>query len=579
MFRKSIIKILATVLTVLFLFSFSLVALATEDGYPLGINLAVSSSVKNNGVYAGVTFDVPVVLNFDELFLENVGGGIIALQFTLQFDSTKLQLVDYVSHEPIEFDETGTAINGLPFIFGAIANESRFTVKRSNIGTIIVSYFSSTDNADDITISDTLVTFSLKARDDIEINGSTNTTLGISGSYAAGVKSGANIKIESDTIPFNIKAPFKLGVLGDTIIGDAASVVGRHYIDQSSAEPITMQIQRDGIDAEQPRSISASKISINELLTFDEEVYSAGAYSITFRYRDMTQQVFIEVKPAVVIPEPEPVLTPTPSPSPGETDEPEESEKPTATPSPTPTVEPTNTPAPTATPTAKPTSKPSTGVSRPAATSTPAPSAGNNDEEVTPTPTPSTTDKEDDGEDGSDSVQHPSDIDGHWAGNSVRYVYDNSLMNGYADGTFGPDNKITRAEFTTVMARYLGLESAPDKADHFSDVKEHWAKGYIGALVEKGIVNGVSDELFAPDSTVTREQIAVILSRTLALEPVIPTEKYADDAQISSWAYDGVYSIFTAGIMKGDTSGNFSPLAGATRAEVATILYRLHSKK
>ncbi len=560
MTRKIFTKTFAVALSILILFSFSFAAFAAEEGYPLGIELAVSPSVKTNGVYAGVTFDVPVVLSFDELFLENVGGGIIVLQFTLQFDSSKLQLVDYYSHEPIEFDETGTAINGLPFIFGTIANESRFSVQRSNTGKIIVSYFSSTNSADDITVSDTLVTFSMRARDDIAINGSTNTTLAVAGPYAAGVKEGANIRVETESVPFNINAPFKLAILGDTIIGDAASVVGRHFIDRTSSEPITMQIQRDSQDVEPARTLSASKSSIIEPLTFDEEVYSPGSYTITFRYRDMVQQVFAEVKPAIVIPEPEP--TPTPTPEPEETpDNGGEENEDVSTPTPTPTVTPTPTPTTSPKPTTPPRPSTNTGGNNTGGNSL---VGGDKKEETTATPSPSS----------SPAPDYPSDTAGHWAKDNITYVYDHKLMNGYADGTFRPGASITRAEFSTVMARFLGLE--PDEsASQFTDCEGHWARGYIGVLAEKGIVTGMSDTAFSPDTTVTREQIAVILSRAFALTDK-SADKYVDDASISSWAYDGVYAVRAAGYMLGDAVGCFQPRQSATRAEVATIIARLH---
>ena len=174
-------------------------------------------------------------------------------------------------------------------------------------------------------------------------------------------------------------------------------------------------------------------------------------------------------------------------------------------------------------------------------------------------------------------ILYPSDIDGHWANDNIKYVYDNSLMNGYSDGTFGPDNNITRAEFVTVMARLHGYTEDTAAAAKFTDVSDHWAKGYIGALASMGIVGGVSDTEFAPDENITREQIAAILSRALALTHGDITVKYADDSAISEWAYDSVYSVFEAGYMKGDTANNFNPLNSATRAEVATIIYRLHS--
>lgn len=175
-------------------------------------------------------------------------------------------------------------------------------------------------------------------------------------------------------------------------------------------------------------------------------------------------------------------------------------------------------------------------------------------------------------------VVYPTDISLHWAKSNIEYVYDNKLMKGYADGIFGPENSITRAEFATVMSRFLGLDNQ-NAVSAFADTNGHWASGYIAALAEKGIVGGVSENAFEPDSNITREQIALILDRAFALASADKSKLFADDAQISTWARDGVYDVFAAGYMQGDTEGNFNPLANATRAEVATIIYRLHSQK
>ena len=134
---------------------------------------------------------------------------------------------------------------------------------------------------------------------------------------------------------------------------------------------------------------------------------------------------------------------------------------------------------------------------------------------------------------------------------------------------------ITRAEFCTVMYRYLGLSGGGDKV--FDDTENHWAKDYVSALAANGIVGGVSDALFDPDAQITREQIAVILDRAFALSDQETEARFNDDAAISAWAYDNVYHVLAAGYMKGDENNNFSPGNPATRAEVATIIYRLHS--
>ena len=194
-------------------------------------------------------------------------------------------------------------------------------------------------------------------------------------------------------------------------------------------------------------------------------------------------------------------------------------------------------------------------------------SGGNNSGTITPV-TPGTQ----------PSVKYPSDLGGHWAEANVKYVYDNALMNGYEDGTFKPDASITRAEFSAVMARFLKLDSNETEGKKFTDVAGHWAAGYIGALAAKGIAGGVSEDSFAPDDNITREQMAAILSRAFNLSTA-SIDAFADSADISDWAAEYVSAVRAAGYMTGDADNNFAPQSNATRAEVATVIYRLNSAK
>ena len=78
-----------------------------------------------------------------------------------------------------------------------------------------------------------------------------------------------------------------------------------------------------------------------------------------------------------------------------------------------------------------------------------------------------------------------------------------SILNGYEDGTFGPDKDITRAEFAAVVCRALGYDSKATAATSFSDVPaDHWASGYINMATNLGVINGMGDGTFAPEAPV-----------------------------------------------------------------------------
>ena len=167
----------------------------------------------------------------------------------------------------------------------------------------------------------------------------------------------------------------------------------------------------------------------------------------------------------------------------------------------------------------------------------------------------------------------PADSIAHWAESYIRFVIENEIMIGFPDGTFRPNGSITRAEFSTAFARFLGISAG---SITFSDTESHWASGYIAAMADRGIVGGVGDNLFAPDELITREQIAAILHRTSGMDVEAAVgNTFNDDDQISDWARNSVYTIRNVGIMQGDNIGNFNPQNGATRAEVAAILARL----
>lgn len=106
----------------------------------------------------------------------------------------------------------------------------------------------------------------------------------------------------------------------------------------------------------------------------------------------------------------------------------------------------------------------------------------------------------------------------HWAFKYISFVYENGIVNGYEDKTFHPDSKITRAEFATIMQRYLGITLNEDAS--FADVaKDHWAVAYIGACKDAGLINGYEDGSFRPSNEITRAEAVKILNRAADRAP------------------------------------------------------------
>ncbi len=164
----------------------------------------------------------------------------------------------------------------------------------------------------------------------------------------------------------------------------------------------------------------------------------------------------------------------------------------------------------------------------------------------------------------------------HWASEYIYELAEIGVINGHGDGTFGPDDSVTRAELLALIAR-LGDEELAAKSA-FADVDaDEWYAGYVAWGAENGIVNGVSESEFAPDEPVTRQDAAVMLTRYLAYKNIElsgedETEAFADGGEIADYALEAVYAMKKAGVLSGREDNNFVPNDTATRAEISKII-------
>ncbi|OUQ55884.1 hypothetical protein B5E56_13750 [Flavonifractor sp. An112] len=168
---------------------------------------------------------------------------------------------------------------------------------------------------------------------------------------------------------------------------------------------------------------------------------------------------------------------------------------------------------------------------------------------------------------------------GDWFYEAVKYAYDNKLMDGTSSTTFAPLMTTNRAMIVTILWR---LEGSPvvNYAMNFSDVESGvWYTEAVRWAAAEGIVKGYSDTVFAPDDTVTREQLATILYRYAGYKEYDVSAKgdlttFADGSTVSTWAADGMTWAVGAQLITGKDGGKLDPTGTATRAEVATILMR-----
>lgn len=168
---------------------------------------------------------------------------------------------------------------------------------------------------------------------------------------------------------------------------------------------------------------------------------------------------------------------------------------------------------------------------------------------------------------------HFSDIEGHWAEESIKTLASLGAIQGYPDGTFKPSNQMTRAEFITVVVRAFHLEERTGKS--FSDTTNHWAKHAVETAYAHGLIQGYDENHFGPNDAISREQMAVILVRAAKLaEKEQGKTAYTDQHKISSWASSAVQIATGHGVITGYPDGSFKPKNKATRAEAVTMIVR-----
>ena len=172
-----------------------------------------------------------------------------------------------------------------------------------------------------------------------------------------------------------------------------------------------------------------------------------------------------------------------------------------------------------------------------------------------------------------------------WYYEDVLYAAEQNFVKGMTESTFGPASSLTRAQFCTMLDRYLGhADTTQINATDFTDVPDgQWYTSHINYLVDNNIVNGMSDTGFAPNATITREQAVTILYRMiqatwLSLPDRQTAETFSDAGQISSWAKEASTALQSWDILQGDTNRNMNPKKELTRAEGVTMLVRIDKK-
>ncbi|WP_405159181.1 S-layer homology domain-containing protein [Paenibacillus sp. FSL H8-0283] len=188
-------------------------------------------------------------------------------------------------------------------------------------------------------------------------------------------------------------------------------------------------------------------------------------------------------------------------------------------------------------------------------------------------------------------IYHPatfSDVSSHWSRDDVQDLASRLIVQGTGENVFAPDRSITRAEFTAVLLRGLGLHSPRStEAASFTDVKTgSWYEDEVQTAVSYGLISGYADDSFRPNSEISRAEALTIVSRAMKLvglaqadasETTSLLSTYSDSAKVQAWAAEPVASAIKQELVQG-ADGKLMSDADISRAQSAAIVKRLLAK-
>jgi len=160
-----------------------------------------------------------------------------------------------------------------------------------------------------------------------------------------------------------------------------------------------------------------------------------------------------------------------------------------------------------------------------------------------------------------------TDVKGTEYEESVEYLVDMGIINGYPDGTFKPNSNITRAEYTTIIMKYLGEEPGEVELEtrHFADVEStHWARGYINKAYDNKVVSGYTDGTFKPNGNITYQEAITIL---------LNASGYQEVGKTGTWPHNYIEKANEIGltsVILGEDLGS-----AATRGNIALLTYKM----
>lgn len=177
-----------------------------------------------------------------------------------------------------------------------------------------------------------------------------------------------------------------------------------------------------------------------------------------------------------------------------------------------------------------------------------------------------------------EGCEHPfSDVSDHWAEEQICDLYEEGILEGYSERTFSPNGEVTRAEFLKIVLLNLGYTIYAVQSAGFSDVNPgDWYYQYVTFARSKGFVSGYGDGSFHPNDPITRAEALAIITEVAGFNShdYQGFESQFSDVNSSDWFATAVAVGVDYGIVEGYGDGSFRPNSNLTRAEASVIAIR-----
>lgn len=171
-----------------------------------------------------------------------------------------------------------------------------------------------------------------------------------------------------------------------------------------------------------------------------------------------------------------------------------------------------------------------------------------------------------------------------WYSDAVTFIAARGITEGSSKGVFSPYTRVTRAQFLVMLMRAYGISADSNPSENFSDAGSSYYTGYLAAAKRLNISNGAGGNMFAPEKTISRQEMFTLLYNALKQIKQLPsgssakkTSDYSDASVIAPWAKEAITLLVETGKVTG-SYGKLNPSGSTSRAEMAQVLYNLLSK-